>query len=113
VPLLACLGWSWPGVAMSARGDCYVLAGWAGWCRGCQGRLLLVWSAWVEWAVVSGDRSAPRVSWDELLVMTPQVIRETLPMVPWDAGKLWALELPVARLRCRSWPGCLTFRCGS
>jgi hypothetical protein len=59
---------------------------------------LLVWSAWVEWVVLSGDRSAPGVSWDELLAMTPQVIRETLPMVRWDIGKLWALELPVCQV---------------
>ena len=49
--------------------------------------------------MVSGDRSAPRVSWDELLAMTPQVIWETLPMVPWNIGKLWALELPVRQVR--------------
>jgi hypothetical protein len=59
---------------------------------------LLVWSAWVEWAVVSSDRSAPRVSWDELLAMTPQVIRETLPVVRWNIGKLWALQLPVRQV---------------
>jgi hypothetical protein len=62
---------------------------------------LLVWSVWVEWAVVSGDRSAPRVSRDELLAMTPQVIRETLPMVAWDIGRLRALELPVRRVAVR------------
>ena len=48
--------------------------------------------------MVSSDRSAPRVSWDELLAMTPQVIRQTLPMVPWNIAKLWALELPVRQV---------------
>ena len=48
--------------------------------------------------MVSTDRSAPRVSRDELVAMTPQVIRETVPMVPWDIGKLWALELPVRQV---------------
>jgi hypothetical protein len=48
--------------------------------------------------MVSGDRSAPRVSWDELLDMTPEVIRETLPMVRWDIRLLLALELPVRRV---------------
>lgn len=48
--------------------------------------------------MVSSDRSAPRVSWDELLAMTPQVIRETLPMVRWNIGKLWALRLPVRQV---------------
>jgi len=58
----------------------------------------LAWSAWVEWPVVSSDRSAPRVSWDELVAMTPEVIRQALPMVAWDIGKLWALELPVRQV---------------
>ena len=30
--------------------------------------------------------------------MTPQVIWVTLPMVPWNIGKLWALELPVRQV---------------
>lgn len=38
---------------------------------------------------MSTDRAAPSVSWDELIAMTPQVIRQTLPMVPWDIRKLW------------------------
>ena len=47
---------------------------------------------------MSSDRAAPRVSWDELVAMTPEVIRQTLPIVPWKIGKLWALELPVQRI---------------
>jgi hypothetical protein len=47
---------------------------------------------------VSSDRAVPRVSWDELVAMTPEVIRQTLPMVPWKIDKLWALELPVQRV---------------
>jgi hypothetical protein len=47
---------------------------------------------------VSSDRAAPRVYWDELVAMTPDVIRQTLPMVPWKIDKLWALELPVQRV---------------
>jgi hypothetical protein len=46
----------------------------------------------------SGDRAAPRVSWDELLAMTPEVIRQTFPMVRWDMDRLRALELPVQRV---------------
>jgi hypothetical protein len=48
--------------------------------------------------VESADRAAPRVSRDELLAMTPEVIRETFPMVPWDMARLQALELPVQRV---------------
>jgi hypothetical protein len=48
--------------------------------------------------VESGDRAAPRVPWDELLAMTPEVIRETFPMVPWDMARLLALSLPVQRV---------------
>jgi hypothetical protein len=59
---------------------------------------LLAGAAWVECAVVSSDRLAPRVSWEELLAMTPEVIRETLPMVAWNIGRLWALELPVRQV---------------
>lgn len=47
---------------------------------------------------MGSDRSAPGVSWDELLAMTPEVIRETLPMVPWNIQKLQALGLPVQRV---------------
>jgi hypothetical protein len=45
------------------------------------------------------DRSAPRVSWDELVAMTPPVIQHTLPMVPWDLDRLHALKLPVETVR--------------
>jgi hypothetical protein len=38
------------------------------------------------------------VSWDELLAMMPEVIRQTLPLVRWDLRKLWSLELPVRRV---------------
>jgi hypothetical protein len=31
----------------------------------------------------------------ELLAMMPQVIRDTLPTVPWSLQRLWRLELPV------------------
>jgi hypothetical protein len=41
------------------------------------------------------DRAAPAVSWDELVAMTPPAIRQALPMVPWDIGRLHALDLPV------------------
>jgi len=30
--------------------------------------------------------------------MTPAVIRDTLPMVPWNIQKLWELDLPVRRV---------------
>ena len=44
---------------------------------------------------MSGDRAAPSVSWEELVAMTPEVIRQTLPMVPWNLHKLWDLDLPI------------------
>lgn len=47
---------------------------------------------------MSSDRAAPRVSWDELVAMTPEVIRQTLPAVPWDIDKLWALDLPIQQV---------------
>jgi hypothetical protein len=47
---------------------------------------------------MSADRAAPRVSWDELMAMTPDVIRETFPMVRWDMARLRALSLPVQRV---------------
>ncbi|MFI5270239.1 MAG: hypothetical protein ACHQ7M_22905 [Chloroflexota bacterium] len=37
----------------------------------------------------------PRVSWDQLIAMTPPVIRQTLPMVPWNIHKLHQLDLAV------------------
>ena len=44
---------------------------------------------------MSSDRAAPRVSWDDLVAMTPPVIRQTLPMVPWNIRKLHSLDLPI------------------
>jgi hypothetical protein len=44
---------------------------------------------------VSTDRAAPRVGWDELVAMMPASIRESLPLVRWDIGKLHRLRLPV------------------
>jgi hypothetical protein len=53
---------------------------------------------------VSSGRAAPEVSWDELVAMTPQVIRQTLPIVPWNIQKLWALDLPVQRVPVEGLP---------
>jgi hypothetical protein len=47
---------------------------------------------------MDSDRAAPRVSRDELLAMTPEIIRQALPKVPWDIRKLWALDRPVRRV---------------
>lgn len=44
---------------------------------------------------MSSDRAAPDVTWEELVAMTPQVIRQALPNVRWDLRKLHALDLPV------------------
>ena len=44
---------------------------------------------------MSSDRAAPGVPWDQLIAMTPPVIRQTLPMVPWNIRKLHSLDLPV------------------
>jgi hypothetical protein len=44
---------------------------------------------------MDSDRAAPRVSRDELLAMTPQIIRQALPMLFWDIRRLWALDRPV------------------
>ncbi|MFI5709103.1 hypothetical protein [Kribbella sp. NPDC051620] len=41
------------------------------------------------------DRSAPDVSFDELLAMTPPSMREVFPQTHWQLGKLWALDLRV------------------
>jgi hypothetical protein len=35
------------------------------------------------------------VSWDQLIAMTPPVIRQTLAMVPWNIHKLHQLDLAV------------------
>lgn len=47
---------------------------------------------------MDGDRSAPSVTWDELMAAMPQSVRDALPMVPWQLDRLWALRLPVRRL---------------
>ena len=47
---------------------------------------------------MSSDRAAPRVPWEQLVAMTPQVIRQTLPIVPWSIGKLHELDLPVQQV---------------
>jgi len=44
------------------------------------------------------DRAARQAAWDEFVALRPEVVRRTLPMVPWDIYKLWALDLPVRRL---------------
>jgi hypothetical protein len=44
---------------------------------------------------VSRDRAAPAVPRDQLIAMTPPVIRQTLPMAPWNIRKLHSLDLPV------------------
>jgi hypothetical protein len=41
------------------------------------------------------DRSAPDVSFDELLAMTPAPMRDVFPQTHWQLGKLWALDLRV------------------
>jgi len=41
------------------------------------------------------DRSAPDVSFDELLAMTPDSMRDVFPQTHWQLGKLWALDLRV------------------
>ena len=41
------------------------------------------------------DRSAPDVSFDELLAMMPASMREVFPPTHWQLGKLWALDLKV------------------
>jgi hypothetical protein len=42
-----------------------------------------------------------KVSWEELLVVTPEVIREALRMVPWSIQELWRLEIPVQQVAVR------------
>lgn len=44
---------------------------------------------------MSNDRAAPSVSWDRLIAITPPVIRQTLPMVPWNLHRLHILDLPI------------------
>jgi hypothetical protein len=40
------------------------------------------------------DRSAPDVSWEDLVAQMPDVLTEVLPLVPWRLEHLWALDLP-------------------
>lgn len=47
---------------------------------------------------MGNDRSAPRISWDELLAATPEPVRAALPMIPWRLDRLWGLSLPVQRI---------------
>ena len=44
------------------------------------------------------DRVAPDVSRGELWALTPQVIRDALPDVPWSLQRLHALDLPVVQV---------------
>ncbi|TCN34570.1 hypothetical protein EV644_119112 [Kribbella orskensis] len=41
------------------------------------------------------DRTAPEVSFEELLAMTPDSMRDVFPPTRWQLGKLWALDLRV------------------
>jgi hypothetical protein len=43
----------------------------------------------------AADRTAPDVSFEELLAMTPESMREVFPPTSWQLGKLWALDLKV------------------
>ena len=43
----------------------------------------------------SADRTAPEVSFEELLAMTPDSMRDVFPPTRWQLGKLWALDLRV------------------
>ena len=41
------------------------------------------------------DRTAPAVSFEDLLAMTPESMRDVFPPTRWQLGKLWALDLRV------------------
>jgi hypothetical protein len=45
--------------------------------------------------VDEADRSAPEVSFEELLALMPEPMREVFPSTRWQLGKLWALDLRV------------------
>lgn len=45
--------------------------------------------------VDEADRSAPDVSFEELLALMPESMREVFPSTRWQLGKLWALDLRV------------------
>lgn len=46
-------------------------------------------------AIDEADRSAPDVSFEELLALMPESMREVFPSTRWQLGKLWALDLRV------------------
>ena len=46
-------------------------------------------------AIDEADRSAPDVSFEELLALMPESMREVFPSNRWQLGKLWALDLRV------------------
>ncbi|TCC28188.1 hypothetical protein E0H58_01335 [Kribbella speibonae] len=41
------------------------------------------------------DRAAPEVSFEELVAMMPETLREVFPPYRWQLGKLWELDLKV------------------
>jgi hypothetical protein len=41
------------------------------------------------------DRTTPAVSFEDLLAMTPESMRDVFPPTRWQLGKLWALDLRV------------------
>ncbi|MFC5263968.1 hypothetical protein ACFPJ1_17795 [Kribbella qitaiheensis] len=41
------------------------------------------------------DRTAPAASFEDLLAMTPESMRDVFPPTRWQLGKLWALDLRV------------------
>ncbi|WP_405064632.1 hypothetical protein OG474_30955 [Kribbella sp. NBC_01505] len=43
----------------------------------------------------AADRSAPDVSFDDLVAMMPDELREAFPPARWQLEKLWALDLKV------------------
>ncbi|TWD82737.1 hypothetical protein FB561_3877 [Kribbella amoyensis] len=45
--------------------------------------------------VESADRSAPDVSFEDLVAMMPASVREVFPPTRWKLGRLWALDLRV------------------
>ncbi len=45
--------------------------------------------------VDEADRTAPDVSFEELLALMPESMREVFPSTRWQLGKLWALDLRV------------------
>ncbi|HWE66754.1 MAG TPA: hypothetical protein VG298_08925 [Acidimicrobiales bacterium] len=41
------------------------------------------------------DRSAPDVSYEELIFQMPESLKIALPLARWNIERLWALDLPV------------------